>query len=57
MRRGQKKPFTMAELEALRTLTAGNPFQRAILGVAVDTMLRASICWRFGSVMFAMMAE
>jgi hypothetical protein len=42
MRRGQKKPFTTTELEALRSLTAGNPFQRAILGVAVDTMLRAS---------------
>ena len=42
MNRGQKKAFTADELERLRALTAANPFQRAVLGVAVDTMLRAS---------------
>src|SRR6476660_9216549 len=42
VRRGQKHPFTVAELESLRLLTAANTLQRAILGVSVDTMLRAS---------------
>ena len=42
MRRGQKKPFTVAELERLRLLVAADPFKLAILGTAVDTMLRSS---------------
>ena len=42
MRRGQKRPFTATELEALRGLTAANPLQKAILGAGIDTMLRAS---------------
>jgi integrase len=42
LKRGQKRPFTIAELEALRLQTAAEPLQRAILGVGIDTMLRAS---------------
>lgn len=52
MRRGQKRAFTAAELERLRSLIAHEPRQRAILGTAVDTMLRSSdlLSLRLGTV-------